>query len=262
MAVRPGWLLWGVEDGSEEQAFGAPWDEASARFGEAVEIGKVPGRPVVRGCRDAKGSLVLATVSASGLEYEGDATLEAVDVRVAFPNGKGGFAPMVSAKVRMPWTTAMFKAPDWAAELGCRKDGSPRWAWLQNGAVHELSCTRAGCKESKSKPLTFGQLRIVKVGLAPVGDKDVLLAYDGEREGKVQTLLHAIRYRRAPIDDIASSPEHVLVGDNHYGGLESLWEAVYVLGRGDVGWIVFRAKSMLYAFRAGPEGTIVPVQKQ
>jgi hypothetical protein len=259
MIVRPGWLLWG----SDAQAFGAAWDDRAGGFGAAVDIGVIPGRPVVRGCRDANGALVLATVSEeSGLADDGNVTVQPVNVRVAFPNGKGGFGRMVSARVRMPWTTSMTDAPDWAAELGCRADGSPRWAWLQNNRVHELSCTRAGCKELTSAPLSFGQLRVVKVGLAPVGDRDVLLAYDGERRGKVQTLLHAIRYRRAPIATIASAPEHVLIADNHYGGLESLWEGVYVFGRGDVGWIAFRADGLLYAFRVGPKGEMAPVQNQ
>jgi hypothetical protein len=207
-------------EGSDTHAFGSPWDERAGGFGEAVDIGTVPGRPVVRGCRDPKGALVLAMVSdASGLTYDGDVALQPVDVRVAFPNGKGGFAPMVAARVHMPRSTSMHETPDWAAELGCRADGSPRWAWLQGNVVHELSCKRSGCQESASKPLNFGQLRVVKVGLAPVGDSDVLLAYDGERKGKVQTLLHAIRYRRAPIATIASEPERVLIGDSHYGGL-------------------------------------------
>jgi hypothetical protein len=89
----------------------------------------------------------------------------------------------------MPWSVS--KPPDGAAELGCRADGSPRWAWLQGNLVHELSCERSGCKASASKPLNFGQLQVMTVGLAPVGESGVLLAYDGKREGKVQTLLHA-----------------------------------------------------------------------
>ena len=87
-----------------------------------------------------------------------------------------------------------------------------------------------------------------------MGDDDVLVAYEGDHQTPLRSLVHEIRYRRAPFAGIATAPDQLLVHDIEGHGLPKIWEGIFAFGRRDTGWIGFRADAKLYLFRVGADG--------
>lgn len=262
-AVRPGWVLWGEtgetkKDGSQVIAKGFRLDAGDE---QVVTLGPAPKRPVVRGCRNPKGELVVAMASSAGDSiHEGNDTLQNVELRVFFPTGKNTFAPAVTHTAKLGWARGTFDAVDESTVFGCTRDGAPRWLWWRKNEVFDVTCKPSGCKQSSSLPLVLASVEMAKLAIAPLGDTAAIVAYEGAYHGPVASLVHAVRVRIAPVTDLVRTPDTVLVADEHHGGLPKLWSGLFAFGRHDVGWIAVRADDALYAFRFSEKGDFVPVR--
>jgi hypothetical protein len=259
-AVRPGWVLWGEADTDPEKTV-AKGFRLDSEAKEVVTLGPSPKQPLVRGCRGSGAELVVTMASNVGdLIHEDGNAFQNVELRVFFPKGKNAFAPPLTHTAKLPWSSGTFERADDTTVFGCTRDGSPRWLWWQKNQVHDITCTRSGCRAQKSEPILLADVELAKLAIAPLGDSSVILAYEGAYHGPVANLIHSVRVRIAKVADLVRTPDIVLVADEKLGGLEKLWSGLFAFGRGTVGWIAVRADDSLYAFRFSEKGDFTPVQ--
>jgi hypothetical protein len=266
-AVRPGWLLRETRSDPADRSFppmvriealragadGAP-------VGQPVQLGEMKSPGLLRSCRTPEGGLVLAFVGRPGeLVHDEGTTLHRHHVSVWFPVGNDRFTD-VSGDVDLPAAPATFGDEDGVTTFGCAPDGSPRWLWSRGAEIRELVCQRSGCRQRSSGPLTFEVDELERLAYAPLGIEDVLMVYMGIRNGATDRLLHNTRVRIAPIGELVTKSDRVLMTNDRHGGLEALWEGVFAFGRGEVGWVGLRANGQLYVFRTTAQKDIVPVR--
>lgn len=260
LAVRPRWALWGEADADPQKTL-AKGFRLDTETKEVVTLGPAPKKTLVRGCRTTDGELVVVMVNAVGdLIHEDRSTFQNVELRAFFPAGKTAFAPVVMHTAKLPWSSGLFDRADETTVFGCTRDGSPRWIWWQTNQVHDVTCTRSGCRSAKSEPILLGNVDLAKLVIAPIGDASVVVAYEGAYRGAVASLVHAVRVRIAKVADLARSPDTVLVADESFQGLSKLWAGLFAFGRGDVGWLAIRADNSLFALRFSEKSEFVPVR--
>jgi hypothetical protein len=241
------WLLW-LEGGPDRRRVRAVLLSHDAQpGGEAFDTGFTAWSDVIGGCRRRAGDVL---VLESGAER--DAGSEPWTVQVAWQRGTS-FSTVVSGHAEVP-APGSFVA-DRRTSFGCDSHGAARWLWLRDGAVHELVCAEAGCRERKSERLTLLDGARSRMALAPLGDDRVLFAYSiHPQHGRP-----SLAVRVAPIAQLAGARDTVVVGEPE---VELFAGELSAFGRGSVGWVTFvSGTNEVFALQVDPDGEIVPVTR-
>ncbi|MFO0552923.1 MAG: hypothetical protein U0271_31335 [Polyangiaceae bacterium] len=225
--VRPGFVVF--KDAKDELQFSPIGDAGigpSTRLGTSVDV------RTLRSCATPNGPVLVL------LDWQDSS------VSVLYPDAPSRYAAPLRASPQFP---------DGAPEFACAPDGTPRWAWLQDKAVHDLSCPRSGCVERVSGELSLLAPTFGNISVAPVGAEGVVLAYEGHNDGPLM-LLNAVRVRRGPVSEIAAATDEVLLATGASDGVE-LWDGLYTFASGDTSWVGVAvghgaAGDALHVFRA------------
>ncbi len=236
VGARPGFVVFTDKLG---RSYRAPLGDDGV--GERVDLGNLPEWRGLRSCM-GKGGPVLVMV---GVEQSSGGKA----VFVFYPTSATSYAePLINS---MPFPTPTFLAePDDATVFSCTKDGTPRWAWLEDDKVGSLSCPPSGCVYAQTdKKLALRATEVSWASVAPLGDDRFLFVYEGNHAGPFDNLVNAVRVRTGTLAELATAHDDVLLTEDAHGGLPALWGGVYAFGSGDTAWAMVRADSQLYAFR-------------
>jgi hypothetical protein len=205
-----------------------------------VTVGAVPTAryPNLQGCILDDGSIA-ALVSADGV------------AAVAF-HGAAGW----SSVVQSPWTWVR------GTTMTCRP-GELVLTAIKAGAISQLRCTASGCARADAPPLdaswTRGDPELTEVSVNDLDGK-VLVVGAAKQNGRFGYAEGSIRFRLAPIGDLATTPDVVIVGadDSDYG---IDWMHAQTFVRGSAALVLLSGyASRFFAVRIDATGALTPVR--
>ena len=119
----------------------------------------------------------------------------------------------------------------WRLRQSCREGGMDI-TWLRDdGALGQVRCMPKGCGESTSKPLEMaGTLDHLDFGAV---DGGVLVATTRRDASPLTATVRGVYLRVAPIAEIATAPDRVVIGDELHGGVAKVHERLGLITAGD-----------------------------
>jgi hypothetical protein len=156
------------------------------------------------------------------------------------------------------WTTAPKEVVAGnVARLTCRsREGT--LTWLDDDIVHETRCTKDDCAEVTSGPLERAWAHLSPLAAADLDGKVLLLGTTHGAGPLSASLVHSVRMRIAPIDQIARAPDVVLWGDSRHEGADPS-EARLFVGQGAAEVIVTTVDGANRAIRVDAGGEFASV---
>jgi hypothetical protein len=146
----------------------------------------------------------------------------------------------------------------WNVGVSCPPDGVVL-TWLRTDqSIAQLACTSSGCAERHSAPLvapgTIGQ-----VAFAAIDDR-VALVMRKQVTTPLSVATLGLLFRFAPVGDLASVPQRVLIADENHGGVEGLHNRVGLIGNAGHAAMVFGVNKQLYALHVASDGEVTPLE--
>jgi hypothetical protein len=184
--------------------------QGTAELGTPVDLGEVRGTsPEIAACR-TETSLVVRVRT-----YDDDAGLGRAWATVALRTG--------ATWERVPEQIAVQVDGDFT----CR-GREATFTWLERDTVHQARCTPAGCKTQASDPLVLPWDSGRPNRVSDVDGKAILVGI-GMTAGPVAAAsVKTVRMRVAPVSEIASAPDVVVLGDPAHDGVDVTDVHVYV----------------------------------
>lgn len=218
--------------------------------GEAQEIGSVPeGASSLLACRrgDWLGLGVLGP-----LPKFGDAKDAKTTISVAFRGAKE-WKPPVTIEVALERKRNSLD-DRWRLRQSCR-EGGMAITWLrEDDAIGQVRCTPKGCTEERSQPLeTVGTVDHLDFGAL---DGEVLVATTRHAPSPLTATVRGVFFRIAPVAEIATAPDQVVIGDELHGGVAKVHERLGIITAGDRALLLVSGNEQLYAFGVAADGTV------
>jgi hypothetical protein len=216
-------------------------------LGGAIEVGEVP--------RDVKHMLACRTSDAVHLVLIGE------DPKAGAARDERGVSWVTRRKKRWqkpvnatvdfgepikPWTE------DWWRTLAC-DDGGATLTWLRaDRRIGRMRCDKEGCAALLSEtiaPLSpTEKLRVASVGA------NVLFLRTVRAVAPLSGLTDLVAMRMAPLAEISSAKDQVLVADEKYGGVPDLHKSLGLIAAGDAAVALIHSGENVYGLRIDAKG--------
>jgi hypothetical protein len=233
-----------------------PLDQAGRAAGPLQHLGIVDGHSRPLACRRADGVTTLIWVGSD----------RRAEIAVAYPRSATELAPFVMSHIDVA-RDEIGLGDRWADGLGCTERGDPRWAFVADGVLHEVSCTPAGCEHDDTR---HDDRRFTPDTVVAIGNDEILEAGRHSLtfpEGAEPRSI--LGMRRAKLHDLDTAPLRVLLAEPEKGrvgvagaaaGPREIgeqferwsWLGLRPYSRGDVGWVVGSLGGELVAIRLRP----------
>lgn len=223
---------------------------ASGDIGDPRAVGFVPDRSTTLLACQRGDWLALGLLSE--LPEFGDPTDAKTSISVTFRGAKEWTEP-VTLEVALQRKRNSLD-DKWRLRQSCREGGMDI-TWLrEDGALGRVRCTPKGCNESTSEPLqTAGTVDHLDFGAL---DDEVVVVTTRHDTSPLTATVRGVFFRMAPLAEIATAPDRVVIGDELHGGAAKLNERLGLITAGDHALILVSGNEQLYAFGIGSDGKV------